>query len=447
MGTKSILFIGLFALCSCGALVAPIFGALGYMGHYCVGPEKQWWAAPFSHLGIRYSFTLAALTALGMVLHWNKLRFGKFLMSQEKLILLFLGVVWLGVLIGDETIGRYTTVDHPSLKMTKVILFALMLSHVATNTKNLHWVIWVLVLGAMVLGMQAYDTPRQAFFQGRLETVGGPDFRDANHLAGFLGAMLFFIGAQFLRSGLAGRSVCFVAGAFAAEAIVRTRSRGAMIGVMGGAMVAFFLAPKKHRSKVLVGIILAAMGGFYLSDTQFRSRAMTIKRSEADRDASAQSRLEIWSGGGKMLSANPMGVGIGNFYQNIGRYAPMHRGRDAHSTFVRCACELGVLGITVFILLVANAVRILIGIIKRTRVMPEKYGKHILWMSYGSLTALAALLTYGLTGTAIYMEALWWMLVMPVCLSRAVDNLIRDYPVLAKVKEDTSENRLTEVMG
>ncbi len=427
MAIKTILFVLFFAVCTGGALFAPILGVLGYVGHYCIGPERQWWAAPIRGWGIRFSYTLALLTAVGIVLNLRKLRFGKsILYGQEKLLLLFLGIVWLSVAMGETTVGRYTIVDHPSIKFTKIVIFALMLTHVVTNMKDLDRLFWVLIIGALILGLQAYDTPRRAFTSGRLESVGGPDFRNANTLGGYLAAMLFLIGVQFFRSKWKGKAICLLAGVFALNAIILTRSRGAVVGISAGALVALLLVPKRHRVKIIVGLIIAGLGGLYLTDPQFRERTSTIARPEDERDRSSAARLEIWSASVRMLKDRPWGVGVGNFHQSIGRYDQTHVGRDAHSTYLRCATELGLPGILLFVILIANAVHTLRRIMKQARELPERDRDRILWMSYGLATGLAALLAYGITGTVIYMEGLWWLLLMPVCLQRSLENLQED---------------------
>ncbi len=429
MPLKSILFAGLFVVCAMGALYAPIMGILGYVGHYCVGPERQWWYLPIRPLGLRVSFTLAIATAIGVALNWRKMRFGRsFLVGQEKLLLAFMCIVWFSWAISPETVGRYTPggIDHPTIKFTKLVIFLLMLSHVVTDVKNLDRLFWVLVLGALVLGLQAYGTPQQAFVKGRLESVGGPDFSEANTLGGFLGAMLFVIAAQFIRSGWKGRILCFLAGGFATNAVVLTRSRGAVLGVAGGAALALLMSPGRHRRTVTIGLVLALLGGLYLSDEGFLDRTSTMTHQEEDRDRSSQSRIEIWRGGVKMLLANPLGVGPGNFYQSIGNYAPEHPGRDAHSTFVRTAGELGWPGLAAFCAIVVNAAWTLRRVMGRARFLPSPHRENFQWMSFGLVTALAALLSYGLTGSLTYIECLWWLLVLPVCLQRALVNAEND---------------------
>lgn len=426
MPLKTILFIVVFTACSIGALFTPLLGVLGYVGHYCLG-ERHWWLAPIRELGLRYSFTLALMTAIGIAIHFRKLRYGGSLfVRQEKLILVFLGLVWLSTLLTAATEGRYTTVDHPSLKMTKVFIFLLMLTHVITTTRNLDYLLWVLVAGAFVLGVEAYTTPRSEFASGRLETVGGPDFREANFLAAFLGAMLPIVGIQFLRSGWPGRIACLVSGVFATNAVILTRSRGALVGIAGGALAACLLAPKQHRYKILLGLVIAAIGGFYLSDPGFIERAGSITTGEQERDPAAQSRIEIWTGSVKMLREHPMGVGVGNFYQAIGEYAPKYPKADAHSTFVRCYGELGLPGIILFCLIIGYGGITLKRVVEEARDLPDAQRDSITFMAYGLGISLATILTCGLVISLLYTEALWWLLALPACLQRAVANTKED---------------------
>ena len=446
MPLKGILFIGLFLLCAGGALVLPCLGVYGYVADYCIGPARQWWEAPFSGLGIRYSYVLALATAIGMLIHWRKLRFGeRLIQSQEALVLMFLGIVCLFAFMGEQTIGRYTIVDHPSIKFTKVVVFLLMMTHIITDIRKLNVLFWVFVIGSLLLGIQAWDLPRSAFLRGRLEGIGGADFQDANRFGGFMAGMLFIISVKFIRSKWWGKCVCFIAGGFAANAVILTRSRGAMLGIAGGMFVAALLAPKQYRIKIFVGLILVGLGIFYLSDPQTLYRASTITANEEQRDHSMQSRLEIWQGGIKMILDRPLfGVGPGNFYQYIGNYQPDHPGRDAHNTFIRCAGELGIPGLILLVLIVGNAARILLGCIRKSPKLPPGVGKDVLWMSFGCLTCLTAMLTYGMTGTLAYTEYLWWMLTLPVCMQRVLENELADMNIAAQQKEEAESTAALE---
>ena len=72
MSPKTVLFgSGLF-ICVAGAPFLPILGVIGYVLHHNLGPEHEWWAGPVNRLGVRYSYTLAIVTAVGLALNWSR---------------------------------------------------------------------------------------------------------------------------------------------------------------------------------------------------------------------------------------------------------------------------------------------------------------------------------------------------------------------------------------
>lgn len=422
MGLRTLLWAGFFFATAIAALWNPIWGIVGYMGHYTIGPESQWWGRPMNSLGLRYSLTLAGCTAVGIFLQRNEIPFqGGIFHSQQKLILVFLALVWLTTLLSQETVGRYGSVDHPSVKLTKVVFFSMMLCHVAANLKDLNRVAMILVLGALVLGQKAYEMPRSAFSGGRLENVGGADFAESNFLAAFLVGVLPIIGIQFLRSVGYIKLVCLVSGVFVMNALVLARSRGAFLGLALTAVVAVLYAPKHLRKKLYTGLLLAVAGGFYLADEQFFRRMTTIAAEEEERDESANQRLETWQAGMQMIMENPLGIGTGNWYQTIGNYNPKYTGRDSHSTFIKLAAEQGLFGVLLFGAIVFNAFRTLRRVRVRSEHLPSEIGKEFQYLSLGFMLGLTGfLLCCGLI-TLLYMEALWWFLVLPVCLERSLD--------------------------
>ena len=52
MAAKTLLFLMIFVALSVGTLLVPMVGVLGYIAHYNIGPERQWWAASIGHWGI-----------------------------------------------------------------------------------------------------------------------------------------------------------------------------------------------------------------------------------------------------------------------------------------------------------------------------------------------------------------------------------------------------------
>ncbi|HUW30462.1 MAG TPA: O-antigen ligase family protein [Planctomycetota bacterium] len=425
MAIKTMLFmVGFIAACG-GALYAPLIGVVAYVLHYHISPEKQWWSAPIAGLGVRYSLVLAIFTIVGTLINHRKLRYGPKLLSRhEWLMVAFLVVIWLSMLLGEppERVSP-TSVDIPAIKFAKVMVFALILTHVVTSVRSMNVVFYAVVIGVLYLAYKGYSAGAAGFSGGRLNIgVGGSDFGEANDYAVHLLACLPIIAVQTYLSGWKGRSLCLITGVLAVNSIVLARSRTAVVGLAGALLVALLLAPKKYRMVVLAGIIVFAIGAYSLTDPGFWGRASTITAEEAERDASAQSRLEIWEGGLKMFLDQPLGVGAGNFQKKIGSYAPEHPNRDAHSTYVLCLGELGVQGLLVYFLIVVSAIGLLLKVRSQCANLPAHIQVKLIMASYAVILSISVYVFCGLTINRLYTEGSWLFLAMPVCLWRAVVN-------------------------
>lgn len=431
MSFTSLLFLFGFFFACLGAFYAPIIGIMGYILHYHMWPEKQWWGASLEGLGLRYSLMLAMCVVLGTVFNRRKLSYGpKFMSRHEWLLVLFGILLWISVPVAVFGGCPLDNALFTSFKISKVLIFALILTHVATTIKRVDLVLWALVAGAAYLGYQAYTANPYMFTgQGRLDGIGGPDFREANGLGGHLAAVTPLIAVQFLRKGWKGKLLCLCAGALAVNALALTRSRGAFIGLAGGAVVALLTAPKGYRKIVLAGMVFFCLGVFMLTDQGFWSRVETIRTDQGqERDFAVESRLEVWDGAMAMLKEHPLGVGAGNFPSMIGKYVPQHKGRDAHNTYVLCCAELGLQGLVVFMTIFLSAWLILKRVRRRCRELPPLYSKDSLWIAYGIGVSICVFMFNGLTTSRIYNEAPWWLLAMPLCMVRSLDNLEKELP-------------------
>lgn len=424
MSLKGLAFIFIFFFWVFGALLAPHLGIYAYVADYCIAPAQQWWGRPFFHMGFRFSLIIAIATSLGVVFQRSKLEFGKkFFYNQEFNLVLLLGVVWLLFFISPETVGRYVSVDHPSVKFTKVVIFILLMTHVVTDLKKLNGLLVVLSSVSLYLGVKAWQTPYGRFVGGRLEGIGGADFAEANFLAAFMAAMLPIIGIQFIKSKLwYGKFYYFSCAAFAANTISLCRSRGSFVGLAAGAMVACLFAPQKIRKQVFVLMIVGVLGMIYVSDDYFLQRISSITMDQGDMDASSASRIDFWKAGFRMFSDKPLGVGPGNFFQNIGFYLPGAEGRDTHNTYIRCATELGFAGILLLMIVTWNGIINLMRVHKKLKFLPYEISQEISYVFFGLLISLVIVLACGMTITMTYTEFFWLIIMLPVCLIRSLDN-------------------------
>lgn len=429
MSFRTLIFVAAFFTCCGGALFLPLIGILGYILDYHLSPGAQWWEAAISGYGLRYSFMLAAFTAIGIAIHHRSLRYGdRLLTPHEWLMLGFVAVVFLSTLIGVPAAEEASAaepgpeVDPPEIKMLKVLIFTLMLTHVATSVKDLRFVLWAICLGVLFLGYKAFTAGSGAFATGRLNIIGGPDFGEANGLGSYFAACLPVIALLFLRSGWKGKVVALSSGVLAVNGLVLCRSRGAFVALAGGMIAAVLMAPKQYRKVVLVGLLVVAIGGYALTDPGFWERTSTITTSTEQMDTSAYSRIAIWRGSLSLLADHPLGIGADNFTDVIGQYVPAFSGKDAHNSYVLCWSELGLHGILIYLAVIVSAARLLWLVHKRSRQLPARCGDELTWISYVIAVSLAIWLLSGMTISRLYNEGPWWFLAMPVCLWRAVEN-------------------------
>jgi O-antigen ligase len=203
------------------------------------------------------------------------------------------------------------------------------------------------------------------------------------------------------------------------------------------------LAPKKHRKKIAVALVLGLLGGLYVSDEQFLERLTTITVEQEEMDTSAMSRIRLWKAGARMVADHPLGIGAGNWYQTIGRYIPEYEGKDAHNTYVKCVAELGVQGLLVYGFIIIAAAMQLWNVRKRSELLPEPLADDFLQYSFGITVSLAVILACGLTITMIYTEIVWILLLLPVCLSRALENALADAETAAAYAQKPEEPSLS----
>ncbi|SHJ56960.1 O-antigen ligase [Malonomonas rubra DSM 5091] len=427
MSLKGYFFIACFFIFSAGSLLFPHLGIYGYLADYCINPADQWYGRPFARMGFRFSFTLAVATLIGIILQRKKLKFGEALLyRQEWYLLFFLLALWLTHFISPETVGRYGATDHPTVKFTKIVIFTLMMTHVITDYKKLSGLFWVLAGAATILGMKAYSIPFGAFSRGRLEGIGGADFAEANFFAAFMAAMLPIIAIQFLRSPWYGKIICLVSGAFTVNAVILCRSRGAFVGLVAGAIISCIFAPQKHRKKIVLLLIVGMIGVVSVTDQTFIDRILTISVDQTEMDESAGSRFRLWEAGTQMFINNPLGIGPGNWYQNIGSYIPEYEGKDSHSTYVKCLAETGILGFSLFAWLVWLSYSNLRRTYKDAVAIGKDELDDFMHFYFAITVSCVILFTCALTITMIYTEILWLLLMLPVCLRRAFDNYLAD---------------------
>jgi len=152
----------------------------------------------------------------------------------------------------------------------------------------------------------------------------------------------------------------------------------------------------------------------------------------AEADSSATARLLVWEVAYRMFIDHPLGAGAANFRPMVASYDPSAARRDAHNTYLRCAAELGIPGITILASLVLNAYLYLHRARRLAGTCPAADEVH--WRAYALGVSLFIMLICGLFMSQTYVEEFWWFLALPVCLVRAAENAMSEAATAAALR-------------
>lgn len=392
---------------------------------YQLHPGKMWWGQPLEDLGIRYSMTAAMCLVLGMLLSAGRVPKSPRLLGSWLILVLFFTamVLWSFALNPGPTDYGAILAD----KMVKMAIFLICLVRMGATRGNFKILLWTFVAGTIVIGYDALGAPQDDFADGRLNFVGGPDFRESSGLAVHMAAMLPLIGVVFMISkAKQWRAVALLAGILAVNTIVLCRTRSAFVGLLAGGIIAMMMVPRGWRLKMYASIIFACIGAGSLADAHFWDRMKTILHpAEYATDGAIQSRIELWTVAQEMFLDHPFGVGVGRFKDyahlyNTGEYehAFDEPGRVAHNSYLLCITELGIQGFVLFVLIICV---VLLRLHKCIRMAPDSDDPpSSRLLAYGCFLSVVIYLTSAAFTDRLYTESFWWVLALPICLERAL---------------------------
>jgi O-antigen ligase len=403
---------------------------------YQTNPANTWWGAPLVALDMRFSMLAAVFTILGLFFGRRRVpKLRPVLSLWEVGVLALIAAAGLSLVIGHSCNpwSRYAFE-----KTWKMLLFVFIIGRLATTRRNLRLVLWTLVLGSLYLGYDAYTASPSAFWLGRLERIGGPDFSTTSGTAAHLAAMLPLIGTAFLITPRwRWRALAGVSGVLTFNAMILCRTRSAFVGLLCGLLAAVLMAPRIRRYRIHFLLFIGAGLAFSLTDSHFWTRMGTLAdRTALAGDAAAVSRSEIWKASVQILVDHPQGIGVGNFRHVIGQYDPRYSKRSAHNTLVVCLTELGVHGGVLFISMVIGALWLLYRAARLSS--GTRYPVETRLLVYGLLVSLVTYFVAGLGTERFYCESFWWVLVLPLCVYRVAVREVTEemeVPALARAAD------------
>ena len=327
------------AVASVGALRYPLLGLYVYVGFAVMRPQAIFgWAGDLSYLSL--------IVGIPMLVGWVFNGFGSWRFGRGRAVLLMLlvFVAWF-LLSGLQGLDPGRSMDS-LVGLSKVVLPVLVGVTMIKEEKHWRWLLWTIVLCQGYVGFEMnldylvknYNTASAGFggmdnnfFALGLVTVLGP------------AVALAIASRTWLERGAAA-----LAAALILHTTLLTFSRGGMVGMLAVAATAFVMVPKKpkHIFAVIAVILLAIR----LTGPELAARYLTTFAPADERDASAESRVDLWRDCLLVIQEYPVfGVGPANWVTIAARYG-WPEGKSAHSVWLETAAENGIPGAMLLLL-------------------------------------------------------------------------------------------------
>jgi probable O-glycosylation ligase (exosortase A-associated) len=338
-----------YLMCYGGAVVSlfrPWYGLLIYVCFAIIKPESLWhWA--FQGGGGNFSRIIAIALLVGWAIHG----FGNWNLGRSRTTMFALVGFWCWAALSAVVAASNTTVAvHFLEELAKIVLPFVVGVTLIDSEKKVKQLAWVILISQGYVAWELNLSYLSGFniLDGR---VGPGNFAGMDNncvaIAMVTGAGLaFFLGMHekiWWRKWLA-----FLCAGLMAHTILFAFSRGGMLAlvILGG--VTFLLIDKRPRHFAFFG--LAVIAGLLLAGPEVRERFALSFADKEHRDASAQSRIDMWNICLRLTGEHPLfGIGPDHFPVHAKSFG-LTEGKIAHTLWLQIAAELGVVGLALLLL-------------------------------------------------------------------------------------------------
>ena len=273
--------------------------------------------------------------------------------------------------------------------------------------------IYLMVVSLTIIGIGSIWLHHVTAEQDHLVRLRGLEDQ-SNQMGAFYSNYMFFIlGFLFMKGIGSIRKGLFALGAWGfLLGLFATMSRGDMLGLVGGLLLFFFLRNRLLLLVIMTGIAFLAINIQFLPEgLRARVERSAVVHNDpynmdhsTQLDASARTRLAIWTGAVRMIMDHPVeGVGLKMFPQYIYDYVPHNEEtshldllhRDGHNAYLMVAAEMGLPAFIVFLALLVYMIRIPL---QSYRTSPDPFWKAV---SVSTLCAVASLIITNMFGSRL----------------------------------------------
>ena len=278
---------------------------------------------------------------------WNKLLKGYAIFT---FVSLCLGSLYIGCALPFPGDPRFA--DWLNYMLMPLMLFFVAAS--ITEVRQMKILILLMCLCVLVLDRNTWSVVSgrdYSTFNYGLRDQGSMGYAGVNGLAAFeaQASILLLALAAFERNLLIKLGYLSLAG-FTVVCLMYSLSRGGYLAFVAGWL---FLGFVKQR-KLLVLFIAFCMFGVSLVPNAVRTRVLMTYSEDGELDHSAETRVNLWEQAFEVFDSNPV---IGAGFDTYAYTSHMSGYKDTHNYFVKVLVETGVVGLAIFLWLLAKTFR------------------------------------------------------------------------------------------
>ena len=339
------------------ALYAPHVGLLLYYWLSLMSPHSLAWGG----LPLPWIAMAAAATVVGLILSQDR----QSPFSSTTMTLLIL--LWVWTLI--TTLVAYHPIEawQHWIAWSKIVLMTVVAVSILNSRLKLQAFVWILVLS---IGYYSVKGGLFVLASGGNYLVLGPS---ASSMAGnneiaraFIMTLPLMIFLALHSAKRSTRLALWAGSGLTVLALVGTNSRGGFIAFLAMIVVAWLRSQYKLQALAVTAVVIAA-GYFLLPEERIagtRDRYATIE--DYSEDTSFQGRVAVWMEALSIVKDNPVtGGGFDVFEISVGR--------ASHNSYIEAAGEHGLIGLTLYILVIVMAIKHLSSVVKVCRNDPELF--------------------------------------------------------------------------
>jgi probable O-glycosylation ligase (exosortase A-associated) len=370
------------------SLFSPFVGLLVYVCFAIVKPEAMWyWSVPQGN----YS----RIVALALLAGWGVNGFGKWRLGRARALIVAFACFWVWAAISTLWAKEQGVALEFVELIAKVFLPFLVGITIIDSVQKLKLLAWVIMLSQAYVAFEL----NLIYYQGynRLQEEGFAGM-DNNSVAIALVTCIwpaFFLGLQTERLWL--KAVALAGASMMANAVLFSYSRGGMLALVITGLVSFFLLPKKPRHYIVFAAAVLVL--IRLAGSQIVERFWTSFNSEGSRDASAESRLQLWTVCWDLMLKHPFGLGPSQFGYVASDYG-FPTGKLAHSLWLQLGAELGFVGLGFLSLFFGTCMVRLWPVAREKRSVPDP------WLRVASRMVLASLVGFAVSAQFVSLTTL-----------------------------------------